>query len=52
MEVNGKVLTREDVRSWLQSKRVVLWQDWMITEPQQMDKAIDWFMGSVNDVAA
>lgn len=52
MEINGVTLTRESVREYLKSKRVVLWMDWMITEPGQMDKAIDWFMSEVTGCAA
>ena len=52
MEINGKQLTRESVRQWLAAKRITLWMDWLITEPAQMEMAVDWFMKSVNDVAA
>lgn len=52
VEINGKPLTRENVRQWLASKRIVLWMDWMISEPKQMEQAIDWFIASVTEVAA
>lgn len=52
VEVNGTNLTRENVRTWLKGKRVILWMDWLIGEPEQMDKAVDWFMSSVQECAA
>ena len=52
MEINGKQLTRESVREWLKGKRVILWMDWLIGEPDQMELAVDWFMKAVNDVAS
>ena len=50
MEINGKHLTREQVRAWLLAKRITLWMDWLITDPRQMEKAIDWFIKSVNEL--
>lgn len=52
MELNGKPLTRELIREYLAEKRVILWMDWLITEPSQMDLAIDWFMGECHNLAA
>lgn len=52
VEVNGTNLTRDNVKEWLHGKKTILWMDWIITEPEQMDKAVDWFMGAVKDCAA
>lgn len=52
MEINGKQLTRESVKDWLKAKKITLWMDWIITDEAGMNKAVDWFMASVNDVAA
>lgn len=51
VEVNGKSFTRESVRAGIQKKRVVLWMDWLVTDQDQMEQAIDWFMDSVNELA-
>lgn len=52
MEVNGKMLTRDSVKHYLQEKRVILWMDWCITEPDQLEEAVDWFMTEVGGCAA
>lgn len=49
--LNGKELTRADVRGYLADKRVSLWSDWCITHPDRMELAIDWFLGEMNGLA-
>lgn len=52
MEINGTTLTRESIREYLLKKKVILWMDWCICEPNEMDQAIDWFMGECTNLAA
>lgn len=52
VEINGKNIDREAVRTWLKDKRCTLWSDWCITDPRRMESAIDWFMGEIQDLGA
>lgn len=52
MEINGKKLDREAIRNWLRAKKVTLWMDWLITEPDELERAVDWLVGSCSDLAA
>ncbi len=52
MELNGRTVTRDTVRSFIQAKKVTLWGDWLVTDPKRMDKAIDWFMKEMNELSS
>ena len=42
---------RETIEAWLRSKRVTLWSDWCITHPDSMDKAVNWFLGEMQELS-
>lgn len=44
LQVNGKAVTRDNVRDWLKNKKVSLWADWCVTHPDRLEAAVDWFM--------
>lgn len=52
LEINGKSVNRELIKSWLTSKKVTLWSDWCVTEPSRLDLAADWFMKEIKDMSA
>lgn len=43
---------KETIAAWLRSKRVTLWSDWCITHPDSMEKAVNWFVGEMEDLSS
>ncbi len=42
---------KETIAAWLRSKRVTLWSDWCITHPASMEKAVNCFVGVMEDLS-
>lgn len=51
MELNGVSVDRDMMRAWLKAKRITLWSDWLITEEQDQDDAIDWVMNQMGSLS-
>lgn len=52
MELNGVSVDRDMMRAWLKAKRITLWSDWLITEEQDQNEAIDWVMSQMGSLSA